>query len=360
MGCGGSIVINFDWEIAFATRSVPSKVHCDLIRPMTPPAHQSPEVSVVLPNLNTVAYLPERIRSIEAQTLGNLQVIVVDSHSDDGSWELLVAWASRDARVRLAQAPRGLYAAWNLGLSLARADWIYVATSDDTMKDDCLEVLLATGLIFNADVVTSKEWLIDRWGCELPVYRTRFGEKLLGRSSSAIAPLSGRREILFALLFGTPTTSVTQMLIHRGVFTRIGNFSTSFSSYGDFHWQMKALRHSKWVFVPERLGAWRIHSAQATPQSKERIHQARAEIALALWREGHLWDEPAFRLALGYACGVAGCKIAGELPAIARLIAGAVRRFPARGRPRILYLLSPVVQLLDWLRLARWMPVFVA
>ena len=310
-------------------------------------------VSVILPNLNTVAYLPERIRSIEAQTLGNLEVIVVDSHSDDGSWELLVAWARRDTRVRLVQAPRGLYAAWNLGLSLARADWIYVATSDDTMKDDCLAVLLAAGRKLGADVVTSREWLIDRHGCELPVYRTWFGETLLGRASSAITPLSGRREILFALLFGTPTTSVTQMLIRRDAFTRIGHFSTSFCNFGDFHWQLKALRHSKWVFVPERLGAWRVHSGQATPPSRERIHQARAEIALALWKEGHLWDEPAFRVALGYACGVGGNANAPELPALARLVGGAMRLFPARWRPRFLCLLSPAVQLLDRFCLAR-------
>ena len=80
---------------------------------MTPLAtimNQTPQVSVVMPNLNNRRFLPERLDSIVNQTLTDWEAIIVDSYSDDGAWELIQAYAARDRRFRIAQAPRdGIY-----------------------------------------------------------------------------------------------------------------------------------------------------------------------------------------------------------------------------------------------------------
>ncbi len=74
----------------------------------------TPLVSICLPNLNTLPFLPERVESIFDQSFKDWELIVSDNFSNDGAWELFENMASKDGRVSIAQAPReGLYSNWN-------------------------------------------------------------------------------------------------------------------------------------------------------------------------------------------------------------------------------------------------------
>src|SRR5262249_49784139 len=103
-----------------------------------------PKLSICVPNLNNRRFLRERFAAIYQQTFQGWELIVVDNYSDDGAWEFLQEQASRDRRIRLSQAPReGLYANWNNCIRQASGEYVYIATSDDTMAPDCLEKLTA-------------------------------------------------------------------------------------------------------------------------------------------------------------------------------------------------------------------------
>ena len=98
-----------------------------------------PLVSICLPNLNTRAFLPDRMDSIFSQTLREWELIVCDSYSCDGAWEYFQTY-KYDPRVQLYQVPReGVYAGWNECLRRARGEYVYIATSDDTAKPELLE-----------------------------------------------------------------------------------------------------------------------------------------------------------------------------------------------------------------------------
>src|SRR5262249_28527342 len=97
--------------------------------------------SVCLPSLNTFPFLEERVSTILGQTFVDWELIVIDSYSDDGSWEFFQKLAHTDSRVAISQAPRGLYQSWNACIERAQGKYIYFATSDDTMAPDCLEKL---------------------------------------------------------------------------------------------------------------------------------------------------------------------------------------------------------------------------
>ena len=103
----------------------------------------APLVSICLPSLNTRPFLEERIASILGQTFGDWELVVSDSCSDDGSWELFQALARDVPRCRIDQAPRGLYPSWNHCLRQARGRYVYVATSDDVMALDCIGKMVA-------------------------------------------------------------------------------------------------------------------------------------------------------------------------------------------------------------------------
>jgi glycosyltransferase involved in cell wall biosynthesis len=101
-----------------------------------------PTVSIVTPLHNKGPYIEETIHSVLAQTIGNLEVLVVENHSSDCGPEIVAACAERDSRVRLIMAPpavRGPGAARNCGIVEARGEWILFLDADDLLEPDYLE-----------------------------------------------------------------------------------------------------------------------------------------------------------------------------------------------------------------------------
>jgi GT2 family glycosyltransferase len=96
---------------------------------------EAPAVSVLLPVRNARRTLAECLASLEKQTLVEHEVVAVDDDSQDGSGEILDAAARRDPRVRVARHPgRGLVAALNHALSLARAPLLARMDADDVAE----------------------------------------------------------------------------------------------------------------------------------------------------------------------------------------------------------------------------------
>lgn len=90
----------------------------------------NPLVSVIVPLYNKGRYVQRAIASILGQTLGDLELIVVDDGSTDGGAELVRA--IDDARLHLIQQPnQGPGAARNRGLAIARAPWVSFLDADD-------------------------------------------------------------------------------------------------------------------------------------------------------------------------------------------------------------------------------------
>lgn len=262
-----------------------------------------PKVSVCLPNLNNARFLPDRLESIKRQTVREIEVVVSDNFSEDGAWPLFISFAEGDARARVFQSPRnGMYANWNVCVEAARGDWIYVATSDDSMVPECLEELLsAADQVAQCDLVTSAPWTTDEAGVDTSsVLADRLGRILIGRRVRR-GPLDGRRELVAGMLFGTPTLSMTQMIIRKSLFSRVGLFPTEFGSAGDYVWQMRAFQKARAAYVPRKLGSWRQHVAQATSANVQSGVEGRARMLVKMWRDGELPLGADIEVALGIA-----------------------------------------------------------
>src|SRR5688500_18943888 len=103
-----------------------------------------PRVSICVPNLNTRPFLPERFQTIRAQSFRDWELLIYDSYSTDGAWEYITEVAAGEPRARAWQGPReGTPGSWSPCVRAARGDYVYIATSDDTMPPDCLEKLVA-------------------------------------------------------------------------------------------------------------------------------------------------------------------------------------------------------------------------
>ncbi|MDT0215588.1 glycosyltransferase [Rothia sp. ARF10] len=102
-----------------------------------------PLVSVVVPVHDVVDYLDECLGSILGQSHTDLDVVLVDDGSTDGSQALCDAWAERDPRVRVVhQAAQGSSVARNVGIDMARGEWLTFVDSDDVLSPDLVSILL--------------------------------------------------------------------------------------------------------------------------------------------------------------------------------------------------------------------------
>ena len=101
-------------------------------------------VSVIIPVYNVRDYLERCLKSVLSQTYENLEVIVVDNGSTDGSGEICDAFASEDSRVKVIHLENpDVSWARNAGLDSASGDWIMFVDSDDFIHRQAVELLLS-------------------------------------------------------------------------------------------------------------------------------------------------------------------------------------------------------------------------
>lgn len=99
-----------------------------------------PLVSVVIPCYNYARYLPEAVASVMNQTDVDLDVIIVDDASRDGSPEVASELAAGDDRIRLVLHPRnmGHIATYNDGLSRVKGEYVVLLSADDLLAPGSL------------------------------------------------------------------------------------------------------------------------------------------------------------------------------------------------------------------------------
>ena len=100
------------------------------------------KVSVIVPVYNVEAYLEECLQSVIGQTFSEIEIIIVNDGSTDGSKGIINRYQASDSRIRvLEQQNRGQSAARNAGLRVAQGEYILFVDSDDYIHKDCIKTL---------------------------------------------------------------------------------------------------------------------------------------------------------------------------------------------------------------------------
>lgn len=108
-------------------------------------------VSVVVPIYNVEQFLPNCLESIINQTYDDLEIILINDGSTDGSLDICNKYASDDKRVRVvSQNNGGLSAARNTGIEISTGEYITFIDSDDEIELDMIEYLMR--LIDDAEI----------------------------------------------------------------------------------------------------------------------------------------------------------------------------------------------------------------
>lgn len=111
------------------------------------------KITVIMPVYKAEKYLARSVESVLAQTYTNLELILVDDGSPDGSGALCEDYAARDSRVRVIHRENGgAAAARNTGLDAAVGDYIAFVDADDHAAPEMLERLYAALTAGGADM----------------------------------------------------------------------------------------------------------------------------------------------------------------------------------------------------------------
>ena len=114
----------------------------------------TPLVSVVIPVYNVCRYVSQCMDSILCQSYGNMEIMVIDDGSTDGSGRICDEYARRDPRVFVVHTEnRGLASARNLGLEKASGTFLSFVDSDDWVEPVFIERLVRTAMETEADIV---------------------------------------------------------------------------------------------------------------------------------------------------------------------------------------------------------------
>lgn len=189
------------------------------------------------------------------------QVVVVDSHSDDGTWELLREHLGSHPGVSFHRRPRGLYQAWNYGLSKLETDLAYISTVGDSITKRGLEHLRDVAGRFGADVVISRPHFIEEDGSEWNnTARWPIVEVLETLDISEPSMLDEWLLVLF--LVENPADAIlgssASNIYRRETLQRLP-FPTEYGTVGDGAWGLANLFGFRLAVTPERFSTFRRH-----------------------------------------------------------------------------------------------------
>ena len=92
------------------------------------------QISVVIPVYNMLHTLDRCVESVLKQTFDNMEVLLVDDGSTDGSAQQCDAWAEKDSRITVLHQPNGgLSKARNTGIAHAKGDFLAFVDADDAI-----------------------------------------------------------------------------------------------------------------------------------------------------------------------------------------------------------------------------------
>ena len=118
----------------------------------------SDKVSIVIPTRNRCDMLRQALRSAKAQTWADIELLLVDEASSDGTGDMVAA-EFPDVRIVRHDAPRGPGGARNAGLAATDSDWVLFLDDDDLLHDRHVESLVRA----SRDLANGGEIVSGRW-----------------------------------------------------------------------------------------------------------------------------------------------------------------------------------------------------
>lgn len=204
-----------------------------------------PILSVVTPCLNAAAYIESAVRSVADQGRSDIEHIVIDGGSTDGTLDIL----SRFPQLRvIRQRDNNLYEALNRGIELAQGDIIGQLNADDCYIPGAFERVIGAMRAHQGVDMISGSAIVGREGIDAPGE----GEPI------ETCPLE-----IDKVVFGRP--AINARFVTRGLYRRVGLYDTGFRRAADREFLLRTVvAGAENVRIGEPLYWYRAHAGSLT------------------------------------------------------------------------------------------------
>ena len=193
-----------------------------------------PKVSVITPALNCAATIVRCIKSVASQNYNNIEHIVIDGLSTDGTLELLKKY---DITI-ISEKDTGIYDAINKGIAQATGEIIHILNADDWYKHETVvNRMVAFMTDKQLDVGHAKVEQVDKHEKLVRVIGYDVSYEKLLRKCKVAHPA---------------------VFVRRSVYDHYGNFSTGFRIAGDHEFFLRIWDKVKVGFIPEVMTVMRL------------------------------------------------------------------------------------------------------
>lgn len=206
-----------------------------------------PKISIVTPSYNQGQFLEETIRSVLLQEYPNLEYIVVDGGSTDGSVRVIEKYAQW-LSYWVSEPDRGQAEAVNKGLRMAGGDLIGWLNSDDLYEPDVLgDVARAFAQNPGTSVVFGDCYFVDE------------NNKTTGVLAAIDQPFDRKLQLWRGWNVPQPST-----FVRREVLSRIGLLDESLDYVVDYDWFLRISRSYSFLHTGRVMSRYRIHGGSKT------------------------------------------------------------------------------------------------
>ncbi len=219
-----------------------------------------PRITVITPSFNQSAFLERTILSVLNQGYPNLEYIIIDGGSTDGSVDIIKRYSSQLAFWE-SVPDRGQSHAINKGLQRATGDWICWQNSDDIFYPKAFETLAKT---------IQKN----------PKLELVIGDiKLIDELDNLIRPMCYVRPTYKSLLAEGMVLTNQAAFWRNSIHKEIGWLDESLHYGFDYEWFLRILRFTNATYhIPKFLGALRFHSETKTSLNQDKFKLEYAKI----------------------------------------------------------------------------------
>ena len=196
----------------------------------------SPLITVIVAVFNGAKTLQQCIDSVAHQSYPNKELIIIDGASNDGTVDLLKA-NNEQIKYWISEPDKGIYNAWNKGLSQAKGDWICFLGADDYFWDaQVLERMAAQLVMITPHIHVSYSQIM-----------------LLNNDGEILYPISepwAKIKDRFQQVMCIPHQGVMH---RRSLFELNGQFDESFRIAGDYELLLRELKKGDAIFIPDLI-----------------------------------------------------------------------------------------------------------
>ena len=211
----------------------------------------NPKVTIITATYNLIKnnrrdYFIQALESVHNQSYDNIEHLIIDGASNDGTVELLEEYSKKGWIKYISEPDKGIYDAFNKGIMKATGKYIAFLNSDDYYIDE-------DGISLSVDKLEKNKAVFSYSNT---IYLLQDGKKFFCKSN------------LMNLFVSTPFSHVS-MLISRKTLCSLGKFDTNFKIAADYNLILKLfIKKSKYVYIPKYYCIYREGGFSCDDKSK--------------------------------------------------------------------------------------------